>query len=297
MFSRRLISALCVCCWAGCLWTGFAAAQADLPADDAQEPAAAEQAELHLLEQALLNDYKRFEEKLLELAEYTRRTDPDRAQLLRDARSKSTSLRIAAQMEKIAQALTPTGTGDVLYGDAETRQEELLADLAELLKHLQSEDERDRLAAEIARIQEILKETQRLIGQEKDVRADTERGGESGKLQGDQKRVADAAQKLAEQIDRQDGERRAADEQRDAERRSDEDLEQDPSEREGERANGEQSKQGESKEGEPDSNRESESQPSERGESKAQESKGQPQQSPGERSPEGQQPPGEPPQG
>ena len=109
-------------------------------------------------------------------------------------------------MAKIAEALTPTESGDVLYGDAESRQEELLADLAELLELLQSEDERDRLAAEIARIKDLLKDTQRIIGQQKDVRADTERGGDPQELQEDQQRVAEATDKLADKSDQQDAE-------------------------------------------------------------------------------------------
>ncbi len=215
MFPRKRITGLLAVCIAVCFCATTVLAQNE-PADSLAEPdaatdAAAKQEQLHLLEQALLNDYRRFEEKLLELAEYTRRTDPDRAQLLSDARSKSTALRIAAQMDKIAEALTPTESGDVLYGDAEARQEQLLVDLAALLKHLQSEDERDRIAAEIARIQDILKDTQRLIGQEKDVRADTERGGKAEDLQKDQQRVAEAAEKLANKIDQQDAQRQAED--------------------------------------------------------------------------------------
>lgn len=287
MLARRGISPLLVCCLAVGAWSTSASAQSDVPAEEPQDAAAAQE-ELHLLEQALLNDYRRFEEKLLELAEYTRRTDPDRAQLLRDARSKSTSMRIAAQMERIAQSLTPNESGEVLYGDAESRQEELLADLAELLKHLQSEDERDRLADEIKRLQELLKETLRLIGREKDVRADTERGRPFEKLQDDQQRVAEAAEKLAEKIDQQDAQRRAADEQRDAERQAAEDRERDPSLQEGEPPHPEQSREGESLDRESQSREESESR---EGQTKDQESQGPPQPSSGER------PPGEPPPG
>lgn len=183
-----------------------AAAAADTGAADA---ATAEAEQLHILEQALLNDYQRFEEKLLELAEYTRSNDPDRAELLIRTRSESTARRVQAQMKRIAEALTPTEAGDVLYGDALSRQDELIADLADLLKLLQSEDERDRIDREIARLQGLLKDTDRLIGQQKDVRADTERGGDSDQLTDDQRRVAEQAEKLAGKIDRQDAERRA----------------------------------------------------------------------------------------
>jgi hypothetical protein len=174
-----------------------------------QPSAAAEPDPLDLLEQSLLRDYQRFEEKLLELAEYTRKTDPDRAELLVRTRSESTTRRVAVQMQRIAEALQPTASGDVLYGDALSRQDELIADLVELLKLLQSEDERDRLAREIARLETLLKETQRLIAHQKDVRADTERGGELSESRQGQQKVNDEASELAEKIDRQDAERRA----------------------------------------------------------------------------------------
>jgi hypothetical protein len=204
-FPALLLSVLGLC--------AVATAQDESPAPeqtpaDAAPPVGQEQP-LHILEQALLRDFERFEEKLLELAEYTRRNDPDRAELLIRTRSQSTQRRVQAQMRRIADALAPTESGDVLYGDALARQEELINDLADLLKLLQSEDERDRIDREIARLKELVKETNRLIGRQKDVRADTERRGEPLRLAGDQQRVNDDADALAQKIDRQDSERQA----------------------------------------------------------------------------------------
>lgn len=295
MLQRSVIIRLILCCGMICFAAGFALAE-DEPtsemADEAQpaaDDAAAAQEELHILEQALLNDYKRFEETLLELAEYTRRTDPDRAQLLVNARSRSTSLRIASQMEKIAEALTPSEAGDVLYGDAEARQDDLLVDLAELLKLLQSEDRRDQLATEIERLQDLLKDTQRIIGREKDVRADTERGGKAKDLEADQQRVADAAAKLAEKIAQQDAQRQADAEQRQSGSRSQENQPGESSEEDDAESD---SRESEGEKSEDEGADKSKSEDPESGEQKSDESKSENQSSEGQPS-EGQKPEGQ----
>ena len=107
MFQRKLIIGLIV----GCLASGFCAATASAENDPSGPSAesrgvtedAARQEQLHILEQALLNDYRRFEEKLLELAEYTRRSDPDRMELLHRARGKSTTLRIRSEERRVGK--------------------------------------------------------------------------------------------------------------------------------------------------------------------------------------------------
>ena len=246
-----------------------------LRADD--QPAADEQARLDILQQALKNDYDRLEKKLLELAEYTSRTDPDRARLLMDVRSESISRRISSKMQRITQSLTPSDEGDVLYGDALSGQEELLTDLAALIKLLQSEDERDRIDAEIARIQDLLKDTNRIIGQQKDVRADTERGGEPGELQSDQEQVAEDAERLAEKIAQQDAQRQA---ENGGEPQEGDSQENESSEREGDSQDPEPSESENSESSEPSEDSEpsegesSDSEPSEG----QQPSQGQPQQ-------------------
>ncbi len=285
------VFAFCLCL------TNSRAGWTDDEQPQAAETSSTEEQRLDILQQALKNDYDRLEDKLLELAEYTRRTDPDRAELLIRVRRESTSRRISAQMERVVESLTPSDEGDVLFGDALSRQEELLADLSALLALLQSEDERDRIDAEIARIQDLLKDTNRIIGQQKDVRADTERGGDPQDLQSDQQKVAEDADRLAEKIDQQDAERRAED--------SGEPREGEPSDQEGEpesrdSESGEPKEPGEPSEGEPSESKdpsESESQPSEGESSEGEPSEGEPQE--GEQSPsEGQQkPPGQPQQG
>lgn len=177
------------------------------------EPAAAE-LDLGQRQQQIQRDYERFEQKLFELSEVTRASDPERAELLNRTRSQSRELRVLDQMRAIARLLSD---GNEL-GDAVSRQEEVLVHLEALLKLLQSEDARDRIAQEIARLEDLLKDTNRVIGEQKDARAATERGGDTQGLQSRQQRVTDHAQQLADKIDRQDAERAA--EQPDAPRTS-----------------------------------------------------------------------------
>ncbi|MEQ9070756.1 MAG: hypothetical protein RLO18_28735, partial [Gimesia chilikensis] len=57
------------------------------------------------------------------------------------------------------------------------------------------------------RLQNLLKDVNRLIGQERDVRAATERGGNPADLQDKQQKTADNAKKLEAKIDQQDAEK------------------------------------------------------------------------------------------
>lgn len=156
----------------------------------------------------LLRDYERFEKALFDIAEQARRKDPDRAELLYRARSRSQEDKILSEMEAIAALLSPgdpsKGPAPPQYGSAADRQKEVLTRLESVLKLLQSLDERARIDEEIKRIQELLKDANRLIAREKDVRAETRRGKSADQLKNAQQKVLDETDKLAEKIDRQD---------------------------------------------------------------------------------------------
>jgi len=174
---------------------------------------AAPETSLNQLELQVKKDFDRFEKALFNVAEGLRKNEPDRAELLYRARSQSETQRLADEMAAIADLLEkkarkPGEEASALYGRAGERQEELIARLEALLKVLQSENERERIGKEIARIQDLLKDTNKIIGKQKDVRADTERGNRPGeRLQGSQEGVEQDARKLADKIDRQDAER------------------------------------------------------------------------------------------
>ncbi|WP_437227610.1 hypothetical protein SH661x_000463 [Planctomicrobium sp. SH661] len=187
-------------------------------AQDSEAPAAKPAAparDLSATELQLLRDYERFEKSLFDVGEQLRRKDPERAELLYRARTQSQEQNILAEMQTIAELLrskSPTGAPvDPQFGPAADREKEVLARMKSVLRLLQSQDERERVAAEIARIQELLKDTNRIIARQKDVRADTQRSKDTGKNQEAQERVADEARKLSEKIDKQDAERQAKD--------------------------------------------------------------------------------------
>jgi len=175
------------------------------------QPAGAPAADLSNQQQQMFRDYERFEKALFDVAEQVRRKDPERAELLYRARSQSQEQNILSEMRTISELLrsqTSSGTDTVpQLGPAADRQKELVVRLEAVLRVLQSLDERERVAAEIERIQQLLKETNRIIARQKDVRADTQRNSDLKKSADAQKKVADEAQQLEDKIDQQDAER------------------------------------------------------------------------------------------
>src|SRR5262249_49285929 len=171
----------------------LAASASDEPADpspDTAEPAATN---LAASQEAIEMRYRRFEGTLQQLSEYLRKTDPARAELLVRAIGKSKEGRIPEQMKHLTELLKK----DQL-GDAVERQELVVTDLQSLLELLMSEARKDDLEKEKRRIQELIKDVNRLIGKETDARAQTERGANNGDLQNQQKQVADSTQKLVQ---------------------------------------------------------------------------------------------------
>jgi hypothetical protein len=99
------------------------------------------------------------------------------------------------------------------YADAVEQQQAVLAHMQEILKILQTDAERDRLQQRIRELEELLGDTNKVIAAQKDVRADTERGGDLEALEGAEQRVAEQAGELADKIDEQDRRNAAESEQ------------------------------------------------------------------------------------
>jgi hypothetical protein len=183
-----------------------------LPAQDSADPAKKTAGpDLSGSQQQIFRDYDRFEKSLFDVAEQVRRKDPERAELLYRARSQSQEQNILDEMETISELLrTRDATGATAspqFGPAVDRQKELVARLEGMLRLLQSLDERERITAEITRLQELLKDTNRLIARQKDVRAETQRGKQNESSKEAQQRVAEEAERLQEKIRTQDQER------------------------------------------------------------------------------------------
>ncbi len=219
-------------------------AASESPAD------AVEDVKLTEKQQIIFAKYQRFSKTLTQLYGYMKETDPARADLLMRVIGKSNEARIDSQMEVLLELLaaeTPQFAGIV------ERQDDLINSLVTLLDVLQSEDERQRLQDEIARIEALIGDINKLVIDQKGVRAGTERGKPTEGLEKDQSKVTDDTEKLANKIDEQDKQREEAAESEeknsDSEEQKPEDSE--PGEQKpGDPKSGEQ-KSGESKPGEP----------------------------------------------
>lgn len=177
-------------------------------ADPAKAPATSAKKELPLdiTQQAVLSRFDRFEKELVQMAEQLRKADPERAELLFRTHSKSQQERVIGQMRIIHELLagkTPQ------FGDSIVRQEELVNSLVVLLDLLQSENRMSEIEAERARVNAILKHVNKLIGKEKDVRANTERGADPIKSAEEQEGVEKEAGKLIGDIKQQDADKQA----------------------------------------------------------------------------------------
>ena len=148
--------------------------------------------------------YKRFNLTLQQMAEILRKQDPERADLLFRALGKSQESRVDDQMTLIFALLNKE---QPQLGEAIERQEDLVAQLKNLLDLLQSEDRRSEIEKEKLRLQELLKDINKLIGKEKDIRVGTERGDDTKKLSEKQADLAKEANKLGQKIDKQDAEK------------------------------------------------------------------------------------------
>lgn len=169
--------------------------QSDNPPDDV--PLATRQ-------EALSLRYQRFESTLLQLGEYLRKTDPDRAELLLRTLGKSKEGRVSDQFTELI-ALLERGQ----LGDAIENQETLHQQMTLLLTLLQSEDRVGDLEKEQQRIQALIRDVDKLISKQTDARAATERGTPGADASGQQQKVADQTEQILGKIDQQDAQKAA----------------------------------------------------------------------------------------
>lgn len=153
-------------------------------------------------QEAVALRYARFENSLNQLAEHLRKTDPDRANLLFRAIGKSKEGRISDQLKQVVDLLKKEQLGDALDGQQSAVEQMLL-----VLQLLQSEDRKSEIEREKERIAGLIKDVDKLVLKQTDVRAATERNGNAGNLKDKQQQVSDATQKILDKIDQQDAER------------------------------------------------------------------------------------------
>jgi hypothetical protein len=169
-------------------------------------PAEAPASGLDETESSLERRYQQFERTLLQMAEYLRKTEPERADLLIRAIGRSKETRISQQMDAITQLLKKEQFGDAI-GD----QQHLVADLKGLLELLQSEDRRHQLEQEKQYYELLHKEVSKLSAREKDLRRATERGGNLNRLGERQGDIGKDAQSLLDKIEKEDASRNGPD--------------------------------------------------------------------------------------
>ena len=165
--------------------------------DEAERIAAAKKQE------EIKNKYKKFEAALLTMANYLQKTNPHKADLIRQALAKSQSERIENRMAKIVGMLNKEE-----FSDAVEAQGELVGRLQGIFDLLQRESKLDSTRAEIKRIKEILADLKVLKNQEKNLRFKTDRGqGDPEQLAAIQAAIAQKTKELVQKIDAQDAAR------------------------------------------------------------------------------------------
>jgi hypothetical protein len=149
--------------------------------------------------------FKRFEETLLKLSTSLRKTDPDRAVMLDRAKGKINEERFDTEMLDLGKLLGSKPLGDSVL----ERQDELITRLQTLLELLQSEDRQKEIAKEKERIADLIKDVNKLIGEQKGARQLSE-GGPTDKARDAQEKVAKKTGDVLKKIDGQDAEKKAA---------------------------------------------------------------------------------------
>ncbi len=148
--------------------------------------------------------FQRFEATLLQLADYLRKTDPDRAELLIRALGKSKEARIHDQFSEVVGQLETGQLGDAIGG-----QEAIAEQMRVLLTLLQSEDRQNELLAEQQRIAGLIRDVDKLISKQTYARALTERQGAGEPSSREQSKVAEQTRQLLDKIQKQDAEKAA----------------------------------------------------------------------------------------
>ena len=158
--------------------------------------AAADSAERLALEQQRIADrYRRLEQVLLRMAELTAGTDPHRAALLRKAVAQSKERLIDLQFERLRKLLEQDQLARAVENHANIQE-----DLAALLDLLQSEDRAKQLVERKKRLGEYLKELNRIIKSQENIKHRTGGSGDPKRLAPDQGELADRAGGLADDI-------------------------------------------------------------------------------------------------
>lgn len=211
-FRPTIVAALCVVIALGIVAARAAGDEKSGQGSNAQPSSStghettAESLKLDESEAGLSRRYRQFERTLMQMAEYLRKTEPERANLLIRAIGKSKDEAVIQQMDRIVELLK-----NDQFGDAIGHQQHLVVNLRALLELLQSEDRRHQLEEDKKWYETVQKEVGKLSAREKELRKATEGTGKLGPLAERQAEIGKDTKSLIEKIDQQDATRNGAD--------------------------------------------------------------------------------------
>jgi len=165
---------------------------ADQPAAEPAGPP--KPAELSQQQAQIAEKFKRFEQVVKLLAQFSDETNGDQARLLRQVFAESQSRSLDAKFDGLVKAL-----GERRLAQAVTEQEELTSQLETLLAILSSVEREKELKAEQARLREYLKKVKELINKQREVQGRTVQGDPKEQA-ADEGKLAEETAKLAERM-------------------------------------------------------------------------------------------------
>lgn len=164
----------------------------------AQQPAAAaavKPEELSLEQAQIAEKFKRFEQVVKLLAQFSDDTDGEQARLLRQVFAESKSRSLDTKFDALVKAL-----GEKRLAQAVGDQDDITAQLETLLAILSSAEREKELKSEQARLREYLKKVKELINKQREIQGRTIEGDpkdqapDEGKLADETKQLADKMQ-------------------------------------------------------------------------------------------------------
>ena len=151
-------------------------------------------------EKSLAERFDRLELLAGRLAELSKSTQPRRAEILRKLVAKSREKELPERFQAILDSLQQEQ-----LGNASKAQTSLQTDLQAMLELLLQEDRNRQIESETKRINKYLAELNKLIRQQRGIKARTAGGDSEDALISDQKRTSDATGELGEKIAETEG--------------------------------------------------------------------------------------------
>jgi hypothetical protein len=176
------------------LWLAMLLAMA-VPYCWAQETSTKGLPELAGTEKSLSERYDRLELLAGRLAELSKSTQPRRAELLQQLVAKSREKDVPGRFDEIVKALESDN-----LGDATKNQTSLQTELQAMLDLLLQEDRDRQIESERQRISKYLAELNKIIRQQRGIKARTAGGDEEKQLGDDQQRTSDKTGELGSKI-------------------------------------------------------------------------------------------------